>query len=124
MAEVFQKTGTVWENYAPKILAQGQPAAGDFVGWTGIGPITPLIGNVLGFRPDGARNTLTWNLRLTEPHGIKRLRFGTVTADLLYDGTSTISVTASAHFPLVINGKKFDVNQGACSIAVSHVPHS
>ena len=34
--QVFQKTGTVWENYAPESAAPGEPAKPDFVGWTGL----------------------------------------------------------------------------------------
>jgi len=36
---VFQKTGTIWENYAPQTIAAGAPARKDFVGWSGLGPI-------------------------------------------------------------------------------------
>ena len=36
--QVFQKTGTVWENYAPDAIAPGKPAKPDLVGWTGLGP--------------------------------------------------------------------------------------
>ena len=35
MGKVFAQTGTVWENYAPDALAPGNPAKGDFVGWSG-----------------------------------------------------------------------------------------
>ena len=112
MAEVFGKTGTVWENYAPESMVPGNPAAKDFVGWSGCGPIALLIENVLGFRPDGARNSLHWNLRLREPHGIRRLRFGKTTADLLYDGKSTITVTSDAPFELTINSRSISIKQG------------
>jgi len=40
VAEVFKKTKTFWENYAPDSIAQGNPARPDFCGWTGIVPIT------------------------------------------------------------------------------------
>lgn len=112
MAAVFKQTGTVWENYAPESMAPGKPAKGDFVGWTGCGPIALLIENVLGFGPDGARNALRWHLRLREAHGIRRLRFGSVTADLLFDGKDTVTVEASAPFALTINSRSFEVKQG------------
>src|SRR4029079_271099 len=50
MYEVFKKTGTVWENYAPDSYDQGNQAKPDFVGWTGDGPIALLIENVIGLR--------------------------------------------------------------------------
>jgi len=46
MYEVYQKTGTVYENYAPDHYAKGEPAKADFVGWTGCGPIQLLFENV------------------------------------------------------------------------------
>ena len=39
VAEVFQSTGTVWENYSPDAATPGEPAKPDLVGWTGIVPI-------------------------------------------------------------------------------------
>jgi hypothetical protein len=112
MAAVFQQTGTVWENYAPESMAPGNPSKKDFVGWSGCGPIALLIENVLGFRPDGARQALHWNLRLAEPHGIRRLRFGAVTADLLYDGKSAVTVHSNAPFDLTINARHIAIREG------------
>ena len=118
MAEVFKNTGTVWENYAPETAAPGNRSKKDFVGWSGIGPITLLIENVLGFRPDGVRNNLQWNLHLAEPHGIRRLSFGDVTADLLYDGKGKVKVESTAPFTLVINGKLLNVKAGSNPFSV------
>ena len=39
IAEVFQATGTFWENYAPDLISYGMPAKKDFCGWTGLIPI-------------------------------------------------------------------------------------
>jgi glycogen debranching enzyme len=108
MAKVFQKTGTVWENYAPDSLEPGKPAKGDFVGWSGCGPIALLIENVLGFRCDGVDNRLTWYLRRTDQHGIERLHFGTTTVSAIYNPSTsknqvpTITVKTNHPFELVI----------------------
>ena len=112
MAAVFKQTGTVWENYAPETMAPGNPSKKDFVGWSGCGPIALLIENVLGFRPDGTRKALHWNLRLFEPHGIRQLRFGAVTTDLLYDGKSTVKVHSNAAFDLTINSRLIAIKEG------------
>jgi glycogen debranching enzyme len=40
VAEVYRRTGTFWENYAPDALRPGQPAKPDFCGWSAIAPIT------------------------------------------------------------------------------------
>lgn len=108
MAKVFEKTGTVWENYAPESFSPGKPAKGDFVGWSGCGPIALLIENVLGFRCDGVDNRLTWHLRRADRHGIERLRFGGTTVSAIYDPpaspklTPTVTVTSDRPFQLVI----------------------
>jgi glycogen debranching enzyme len=111
MAEVFKTTNTVFENYMPERL---EPAGkrGDFVGWTGLGPISLLIENVLGFRADGAHNRLEWHLARNDPHGIRRLRFGAITTDVLYDGKETVNVTSNAPFTLVINGVPHEIGTG------------
>jgi len=73
---VFEKTGTLWENYAPESAEPGQPARPDFVGWTGLPPIAVLLEYVLGLRPDAPARRLVWDVRLTEAHGVKRYPFG------------------------------------------------
>jgi len=39
IAEVFEATGTFWENYAPDLISYGMPSKKDFCGWTGLIPI-------------------------------------------------------------------------------------
>lgn len=81
--EVYKKTGTLWENYSPEAFARGIWSRPDFVGWTGCGPIQLLIENILGFRPNGADNSLTWHLSRIDKHGIEKLRFGSTTASII-----------------------------------------
>ena len=69
--EVYKKTGTIWENYSPEALARGSWSRPDFVGWTGCGPIELLIENIIGLRPDGVNNLLTWHLTRIDKHGIE-----------------------------------------------------
>ena len=73
---VFDKTGTVWENYAPETTAPGNPSKADFVGWTGLAPIAVLYEHVLGVRADVPRSRIVWDIRLLERHGVARLPFG------------------------------------------------
>lgn len=40
VAEVYKKTGTFWENYAPDSIDKGNNSRPDFCGWTGIVPIS------------------------------------------------------------------------------------
>jgi glycogen debranching enzyme len=73
---VFEKTGTLYENYAPESAAPGTPAKPDFVGWTGLPPIAVLLEHVFGLRPDAPSRRLIWDVRLTEAHGVRRYPFG------------------------------------------------
>jgi len=74
--KVFEKTGTFWENYSPEYAMPGKPAADDFVGWTGLVPITVLLEYIFGLKPDPHAGKLRWEVRLTEEHGVKRYPFG------------------------------------------------
>src|SRR4030095_6771161 len=73
---VFEKTGTLHENYAPESATPGTPSKPDFVGWTGLPPIAVLLEYVLGLRPDAAARRLLWDVRLTDAHGVKRYPLG------------------------------------------------
>ena len=48
----------------------------DFVGWTGLPPIAVFIEYILGIKSDYSENTVTWDIRHTEAHGISRYPFG------------------------------------------------
>jgi hypothetical protein len=73
---VFERTGTLHENYAPESAAPGVPSKPDFVGWTGLPPIAVLLEYVFGLRADAAAGRLLWDVRLTEAHGVRRYPFG------------------------------------------------
>ncbi|MBQ2704935.1 MAG: glycoside hydrolase [Clostridia bacterium] len=77
VVEVFKKEGTLFENYAPKGNEKGNPAKPDFVGWTGLVPISVLFEYVFGIKPDAKNNRIVWNIELTEKHGVEQYPFGT-----------------------------------------------
>ena len=77
---VYKETGTFYETYAPEYIG-GKPASGDyaepdFVGWSGLGPIAILFEHIFGIKPDVKRNTIAWDVRLTDRHGIENYPFG------------------------------------------------
>ena len=49
---------------------------GDYTAWASLGPIALLVENSVGFRVNGAKNTLEWRLNRTDAHGIENLRVG------------------------------------------------
>ena len=76
VVEVFNRTGTVWEYYAPEAPEPGFMARPDFVGWGGIPPVAVLIEFILGIKANVPEKTLRWDINLTEEHGIDRYPFG------------------------------------------------
>ena len=75
IASAYVKTGTLWENYAPDFLGEGRSQK-DFVGWTGVPPVSVLFENVFGIKPDVPANRLIWDVRLIEEHGVLQYPFG------------------------------------------------
>lgn len=80
VTKVFNETGTLWENYAPEYPApgvfDGKIAAKDFVGWTGLAPISMFYEYVMGIKSDPVNGKLCWEVRLLEEHGIADYPFG------------------------------------------------
>ena len=108
VAEVFAKTETVWENYAPDSAAPGKPAKRDFVGWTGIVPILCLIEYAVGLQCDAVHNRLTWQLVSAKRCGCERLRFNGHTVTLVADApdgqpqTRRVTVESDGEFQLIV----------------------
>lgn len=104
--EVYQNTGTIWENYSADLAKQGSPARGEFVGWTGGGPIQLLIENILGIRVDAPKDSLTWDINLTERNGIENFHFGDNIVSIVSDkrnselSPANITVTTNNKFTL------------------------
>jgi glycogen debranching enzyme len=75
MSEVLQRTGTIWEDYAPEGVAPGVPAKRDMVGWSGLGPIAWMLEYAVGLKPDAVHNELAWDLCSLQRTGCARYRF-------------------------------------------------
>ena len=73
---MWKKTGTFWEYYAPERIEPGFMARKDFVGWTGLPPISVFIEYILGIQSDYSENRIEWHITKTEAHGIERYPFG------------------------------------------------
>ncbi|WP_052495963.1 MGH1-like glycoside hydrolase domain-containing protein [Pedobacter lusitanus] len=73
VVQVFDQTGSLWENYAPdKVLGKDRK---DLVGWTGLVPISVLFEYVFGLKPEVPENMITWDIRLTDEFGVKKYPF-------------------------------------------------
>jgi len=112
VVEVFNKTRTLWENYAPESASPGNPAKADMVGWTGLIPIAILFENVFGLRRGVKNDELIWDIRLLEKHGIKKYPFDKENViDIVCDGRKNqedepkISITSKLPFKIVMKWK-------------------
>lgn len=110
MSDVLRVTGTIWENYAPEYASRGNASAGNFVGWSGVGPIAMLIENIIGLRADAPADRLTWRIRRTDRHGMKNFHFGdnksvTLIAEPRAANTdpATITIKSDSPFELVVD---------------------
>ncbi|HTQ09023.1 MAG TPA: trehalase family glycosidase [Fimbriimonadaceae bacterium] len=95
MSSVLDRTGTIWENYAPE-SATGHGVR-DMVGWSGDGPIALLIENILGIRGLASSREVFWRPRLAGENGIRKLMVGSAHVDLIAgavgDGSRELTMT-------------------------------
>ena len=110
MVETFNKTETLWENYAPEYIGKGERAKDAFVGWSGLFPISVMFEYVFGIRPFAREKKIVWYVNLTEEHGVKDYPLGDVTLDLVcrarasreeepvIEFSATAPVTIEVHF--------------------------
>jgi hypothetical protein len=117
---IFKKTGTVFENYAPMQIQQGNPARPDFVGWSGMAPIAFFIEYGIGIRADASASRVTWDIRSPGRVGIERFWFGGKTASLMCEpadaaGKRILTVQSSGDFNLLIRlqGRQEEVHVSA-----------
>ena len=120
---------TIWEAYSPTERKPSTDTGGvdfvhsDYVGWSGLGPVSLFIEHVLGFHTiDAAARRVEWNLHWPDKHGIRRLSFGSVQTDILYESGTVTALTNEA-YTLVINGEEHEVSPGdPVTISVEHPP--
>ena len=77
------------------------------MGWTGLAPISVLFEFVFGIKPDAEHNSLLWDIRLLEKHGIERYPFGRdATLTLLCEKRDSVweepAVTVRASRPVTV----------------------
>jgi len=106
--------GSIWECYAPEEHRPATTEAGgivraDFVGWSGLAPITMLIENIIGLRFDAQKNTIRFNLFPGRCCGLKNMHFNNNTVSVECTkyvpvaGKSVIEVSADKPFTLIVN---------------------
>ena len=105
--------GSVWEcysptEYRPATAEDGEIVRSDFVGWSGLAPITMLIENVIGLRFDAKSNTVTLDLVPNQIGGLRNMVFAggkvsiVCTKYVPVAGESILEVTAEKPFNLTV----------------------
>ena len=115
---------TIWECYSPSAnrpsVEHGRRVRQDFCGWSALGPISLFIENVLGFHEISAeQRQVRWRLRPEKGrHGIRRLTFGPVTTDIVFDGKKGITVRSNVPYTLYVNDVSYSVPEGESVISL------
>ncbi len=102
--EVFRRTDSFWENYAPERPAPGEPARRDFVGWTGLTPIAVLLENIIGLTVDWPQRRVVWDRRLdtTGQYGVLNYPLGRTGLLEIVGDQDAIAVTTTTGFNLTV----------------------
>lgn len=117
MYKVYESTGTIWELYSPEMYMPATDATGvymvkpDFVGWSGLIPISMFIENIIGINADAVTGKVVWRSTSEKRHGVEGLRFGNVVTTLVRDG-STVTIESDNEYTLVLNGKEYNISKG------------
>lgn len=122
VVEVYKITGTIWENYAPDTLSCGKfdnnlSVKDNFVGWSGIAPISFFIEYAIGVKANAPANTIIWTINTSKRTGIEKFWFASNTIDLVAqevgaDGLRQVRISAEKPFKLTIimGNKKKELN--------------
>ena len=112
VVKIFDREGTIYENYSSEHLCKGDPARRDFVGWTGLAPITILFEYVFGIRPDAANKKIVWHVNCLERHGVCQYPLGDQLIDLICEARNSaeeeprITVRGDVTVEVIWNGKR------------------
>ena len=111
VCEVYQHTDTFWENYAPETAAPGDPAKPDFVGWTGLTPISILLEDALGLWVDWPLRRVVWYryLQTEESYGVNNFPLGPEGRFDLVGDREKVTVTTNVPFTLAIHDEAQDL---------------
>lgn len=123
--------GGIWEAYAPESFRpstteKGTAVRANFVGWSGIVPITMLIENIIGLKFDASQNTVTFSLFPDSICGLKNMQFNDNNISIEckeytpFKGKSVVDVEAEKPFTLIV---KTNYLWKECRIEVSAGKH-
>lgn len=113
------RPASIWECYQPvePLPATRQDGTGvvrpDFCGWSALGPISLFIENVMGLRRvDAIDKVVVWDCGRAGHYGLRNVRVGAGSIDLLHHADGRIQVTSSISLTLILNGKSHAIDAG------------
>jgi hypothetical protein len=112
---------TLWEAYAPETR---EPATRwddtfytrqDFVGWTGLGPISMVIEQLIGLEFNLAEGIVTWNLDGNDTVGLQNIQFKEWKMSLLAEPDATgwkltVSTSKPLQLRVIMQGRTTRIN--------------
>lgn len=105
--EVFIKTNSFFEYYSPTSADPGLFARKDFIGWTGLIPVSVLFESIFGVICDRINNKIKWNIKLKEGFSLSNLSFGKNIISLKSNGINnnklSLEIECSEAFILELN---------------------
>lgn len=127
--------GSIWESYAPDAYRPATTeyntlSRAEFVGWSGIAPITLLIESIIGLEFNADENLVTFNLNERGKCGIENMIFNSnkisvVCTDYVpFKDKTTIEVEAEKPFKLKVvtkylwYPKEYDIQKGKTTIKI------
>mgnify|MGYP002623337181 CR=1 FL=1 len=120
--------GGIWETYSPE-LDRPSTKVGEklvrpnFVGWSGLGPISMLIEDILGFEFNALAKEIRWRIAEPGEHGISNLAYDGGTVSLFFSpATKTITIKTDRSFKLTVESdgadREFSVTAGEHSLSL------
>ncbi|MCA9999749.1 MAG: hypothetical protein KDE56_28495, partial [Anaerolineales bacterium] len=102
--QVYQRTDTLWDNYAPESANPGEDAHPDFVGWPGLSAIAMLLEDVIGLSTDWPLRQVRWERHLAtpQPYGVRNYPLGSDGVADFIGNTDKITVQTNVSFTLTI----------------------
>jgi hypothetical protein len=74
VAQVFNESGIIWENYSPEFPTGSGKV--NFVGEGGLTGTAILLEYIFGLRSDVPNQTIVWDIRLLDEYGINKYPYG------------------------------------------------
>lgn len=111
VAEVFEHTDTIWENYDAEESAAGVDARPNFAGWTGLSTIATLFEDIIGLRVDWPTRLVVWNRQLdTDRHyGVQNFPLGQNGTLSLMGDKRQVTVTTDVPLTLLIRDRSLNL---------------